>query len=46
MTNVEPYDREYVPPAAKAIRDAGGKYVVRGGATVAIFGEPPNRALP
>ena len=26
VTNVEPYDRDYVPPAAKAIRDGGGKY--------------------
>ena len=41
VTNAEPYEKEYVPPAAKAIRDAGGKYVVRGGQTVAIFGEPP-----
>src|ERR1700730_3109911 len=40
VTNVEPFDRDYVPPAAKAIRD-GGKYIVRGGATAAIFGEPP-----
>jgi len=41
VTNAEPYDKEYVPPAAKAITDAGGKYVVRGGRTVAIFGQPP-----
>jgi len=41
VTNVEPYDKEYVPPAAKAITDAGGKYVVRGGRAVAIFGQPP-----
>jgi len=41
VTNAESYDKEYVPPAAKAIADAGGKYVVRGGRTVAIFGEPP-----
>src|SRR4051812_17518067 len=41
VTNAEPYDKEYVPPAAKAITDGGGKYVVRGGRTVAIFGEPP-----
>jgi hypothetical protein len=33
VTNAEPYDKEYVPPAAKAITDAGGKYVVRGGRT-------------
>lgn len=41
VTNAEPYDKEYVPPAAKAITDGGGKYIVRGGRTVAIFGEPP-----
>jgi uncharacterized protein (DUF1330 family) len=41
VTNAEPYDKEYVPPAAKAVTDAGGKYVVRGGRTVAIFGQPP-----
>ena len=41
VTNVEPYDKEYVPPAAKAIADGGGKYVVRGGDTAAFFGEPP-----
>jgi uncharacterized protein (DUF1330 family) len=41
VANVKPYDKECVPPAAKAITDAGGKYVVRGGETVAIFGEPP-----
>ena len=41
VTNPEPYDKEYVPPAAKAITDGGGKYIVRGGATVAIFGAPP-----
>ena len=36
-----PYDKEYVPPAAKAIADGGGKYVVRGGETAAFYGEPP-----
>ena len=41
VTNPGPYDKEYVPPAAKAITDGGGKYIVRGGATVAIFGAPP-----
>jgi hypothetical protein len=24
VTNAEPYDKEYLPPAAKAITDAGG----------------------
>ena len=46
VTNVEPFDKEYMPPAAKAIVDGGGKYIVRGGGTVAFFGEPPSRASP
>ena len=41
VTNVEPYDKEYVPPAAKAVTDGGGKYIVRGGRTVSFYGEPP-----
>jgi uncharacterized protein (DUF1330 family) len=41
VTNLEPYDKEYVPPAAKAVTDGGGKYIVRGGRTVALYGEPP-----
>ena len=41
VTNVESFDKEYVPPAAKAIVDGGGKYIVRGGGTAAFFGEPP-----
>jgi uncharacterized protein (DUF1330 family) len=41
VMDLAPYDEEYVPPAAKAITDGGGKYVVRGGETVAFFGEPP-----
>jgi uncharacterized protein (DUF1330 family) len=35
------FDKEYVPPAAKAIIDGGGKYIVRGGTTSTIDGEPP-----
>lgn len=35
------YMKEFLPPAAKAIEDAGGKYVVRGGKTVSFQGEPP-----
>ena len=41
VTSLEPFDKEYVPPAAKAIADGGGKYVVRGGDTSAFYGEPP-----
>jgi uncharacterized protein (DUF1330 family) len=45
VTNLEPFDREYVPPAAKAVVDGGGKYIVRGGGTVAFYGEPPKPRL-
>jgi uncharacterized protein (DUF1330 family) len=41
VANVGPFDKEYVPPAAKAITDGGGKYIVRGGETAALYGEPP-----
>ena len=41
VTKPEPYEKEYVPPAAKAITDAGGKYLVRGGKTASIYGAPP-----
>ena len=45
VTNLEPFDREYVPPAAKAVVDGGGKYIVRGGRTVTFYGEPPKPRL-
>jgi len=38
-----PFDKEYVPPAAKAVVDGGGKYIVRGGRSVSLYGEPPKR---
>ena len=41
VANLEPFDKEYVPPAARAIMNGGGKYIVRGGGTAAIYGEPP-----
>jgi uncharacterized protein (DUF1330 family) len=41
VTNPAPYEKEYVPGAAKAITDGGGKYIVRGGETVAMYGDPP-----
>ena len=37
------YNRAYVPPAAKAIVDAGGKYIVRDGTSDSLFGVPPKR---
>ncbi len=35
--------RAYVPRAIKALVDAGGKYIVRDGNSVSLFGVPPNR---
>jgi len=35
--------RAYVPLAAKALVDAGGKYIVRDGTSNALFGVPPKR---
>ncbi|HEY8016205.1 MAG TPA: DUF1330 domain-containing protein [Dongiaceae bacterium] len=41
VTNLTPYDKEYVPAAMKAIAEGGGKYIVRGGESAALYGEPP-----
>ena len=35
------YKTEFLPPAIKAIEDAGGKYVVRGGKTISLMGQAP-----
>jgi uncharacterized protein (DUF1330 family) len=45
VINTEPFDKEYVPPAAKAVTDGGGKYLVRGGRTVAFYGAPPKARI-
>lgn len=37
------YDKKYVPLATKAIVDAGGKYIVRGGTSVSLYGVPSKR---
>jgi uncharacterized protein (DUF1330 family) len=37
----EKYKIEFIPPATKAIQDAGGKYVIQGGKTISFEGEPP-----
>ena len=41
VENAPAYFKEYVPVAAKAIVDGGGKYVVRNGKSVSLYGEPP-----
>jgi uncharacterized protein (DUF1330 family) len=37
------YNKAYASTAAKAIADAGGKYIVRDGTSVSLFGVPPKR---
>ena len=36
-------DKEYVPPAAKAVINGGGKYLARGDKSVSFYGAPPKR---
>ena len=46
MNDQDGYMKEFLPPAVKAIEEAGGKYVVRGGNTVSLQGEaPPSRVV-
>lgn len=41
VSNVEAYNKEYVPLATKALGGAGAKFLVRGGKTMAITGDSP-----
>lgn len=41
VADQERYFKDYVPPAVKAIVDGGGKYIVRNGKSVSLYGEPP-----
>ena len=41
VTDNNGYMKEFVPPAAKTVQAAGGKYVVRGGKAVSWQGAPP-----
>ena len=41
VENAPAYFKEYVPVAAQAVVDGGGKYVVRNGKSVSLYGEPP-----
>ena len=46
VTNLTPYDKEYVPAAMKAIAEGGGKYTVRGGKLRPCTVSHPKGALP
>jgi uncharacterized protein (DUF1330 family) len=43
VMDVAPFDKQYVPAAAKAIIAAGGKYLVRHGESESLYGDPPKR---
>ena len=45
MKDPEKYRTEFLPPAIKAIEDAGGTYVVRGGKTKSFQGAPPESRI-
>lgn len=45
VSNEEPYLKEYVPLAVKALQDSGAKYLARGGKTVVIDGAPPTKRV-
>jgi uncharacterized protein (DUF1330 family) len=41
VKNQDAYMKEFVPAAVKALQDAGGRFVVRGGNIVVTQGAPP-----
>jgi uncharacterized protein (DUF1330 family) len=43
VSNEESYLKEYAPTAGKALTDAGGKYLARGGKVVGIDGDAPKK---
>ena len=45
ILNPEAYSKDYVPKAGAAIKAAGGKFLVLGGKTTALDGEPPKSRI-
>ena len=45
VSNVEAYNKEFLPLASKALASGGVKFLVRGGKSMAIDGEPPKKRL-
>ena len=45
VRNEDGYTREFLPASTKAIEDAGGKYIVRGGQPIAVSGQPPAQLI-
>jgi uncharacterized protein (DUF1330 family) len=45
VSNADAYAKEFIPSAAKAIEDAGGKFIVRGGKTKSFMGAAPENRI-
>jgi uncharacterized protein (DUF1330 family) len=45
VKNEDGYTRQFLPARAKAIQDAGGKYVVRSGESVPVAGQTPAQRI-
>jgi uncharacterized protein (DUF1330 family) len=45
VKNEDGYSRQFLPARGKAIQDAGGKYIVRTGDSVAVAGQPPAQRI-
>jgi len=45
VKNEDGFKRDFLPARAKAIQDAGGKYIVRNGEAVAVAGQVPAQRI-
>jgi uncharacterized protein (DUF1330 family) len=45
VINQDGYTKEFLQPVTKSILDNGGKFLARGGKTLAIEGEPPKNRV-
>ena len=45
IKNREKFEVQFLPPAVRAVEDAGGSYVVQGGKTIALQGLPPQSRI-
>jgi hypothetical protein len=45
VSNADAYAKEFVPAAGKAIENAGGKFIVRGGKTKSLMGATPENRI-
>jgi uncharacterized protein (DUF1330 family) len=45
VSDPEGYSKDFAPKIGKTIQDAGGKFLVRGGKSVQIHGEPPAQRI-